>query len=409
MLNLDNLESTIQSKVNALGPTATEKDLLLLSKAIEAAAGNITVSKINENGAVALVGIEQARQASIADVAAAGTAEIARVEEAGGQAVHDVTVAGNQKLTEIQVVFDPTAYVKNRSMQGYTFETVDLNSLNIVGETRYVDAANSPNAPGGGAGYGYYMGMAGGDAGGLLGLQHFVAQNGRYWWRDKYGGGWREFWHTGNLTPATAPNPNTVAARTPDGSLLGNHLYARTSDTSSNGKTLIALGSDSDALDACFQMNSSTNTTAPAGARGLAVVVNTGGYAIATGRISPVVQFYMDPTTKQFTFYKSVTPNPVTVPFASTVTLDCASSNRFDLTATSSFTLANPNNMKPGQVVVLNVTSSVANIVMATGSFFRTKGGAGISLSTTASARDKVIMECVADGVIDITVQKDWK
>ncbi|KAA0571067.1 hypothetical protein [Azospirillum sp. Sh1] len=382
-INTTNLSAVLQQKIDALSATSEFKDLLLLAKTIEAAAGN----------------------ASVSDVLSAGATQVAEVNSAGSTQVGNVNSAAASKIAAINAL----DAVLKRSMQSYTFETIDLNSLNTVGETRYVDAANSPNAPAGSAGYGYYMGLAGGDVGGTLGLQHLVAQNGRYWWRDKYGGGWREFWHTGNLTPATAPNANTVAARTPDGSLLGNHLYARTSDISSNGTTLIALGSNSDALDAYFQMNSSTNTTAPAGARGLALVVNTGAFGIYTGRVSPVVQLYMDPTTKQFTFYKSVAPNPVTVPFSPTVTLDFASSNRFDLTATSSFTLANPSNMKPGQVVVLNVTSSVANIVMATGSFFRTKGGSGISLSATAGARDKVIMECVAAGVVDITVQRDWK
>ncbi|WP_395459837.1 hypothetical protein ACHMW5_35790 (plasmid) [Azospirillum melinis] len=87
MLNLDNLESIIQSKVDALGPTATEKDLLLLSKAIESAVGNITVSKICTKGAVALVDIEQARQATIADVGAAGTTEVGKVNAAGAQKI----------------------------------------------------------------------------------------------------------------------------------------------------------------------------------------------------------------------------------------------------------------------------------------------------------------------------------
>lgn len=87
MLNLDNLESIIQSKVDALGPTATEKDLLLLSKAIESAVGNITVSKICERGAIALVDIEAARQASIDDIGAAGTAEIEMVNTAGDQKI----------------------------------------------------------------------------------------------------------------------------------------------------------------------------------------------------------------------------------------------------------------------------------------------------------------------------------
>lgn len=210
-------------------------------------------------------------------------------------------------------------------------------------------------------------------------------------------------------TADTTGTANTVAKRTGDGSLVGNHLYAKTSDGSTNGTTIVAIGSNADVLDAYFQMNNSGNTTAPAGARGLALVVNTGAFGIYSGRISPAVQLYMDPTTKQFTFYKSVNPNPVTVTFASTITLDFAASNRFDLTATGNFTLANPSNMKPGQVIVMNVTCSAANIVMSLGSFFKTKGGAGVALSTTSGARDKVVMECVAAGVIDITVQKDWK
>ncbi len=326
------------------------------------------------------------------------------------EAVHQDRLAAEAAAAAAQT-WNPANYVAKRSFSSFIYETgVDFNALTQVYETKYFQPSSSLNGPFTTGGLGYYVGLAGGDAGGSLGLQLVaISDAGKMFWRDKYTGGWREFWHTGNLTPATAPNANTMVARTPDGSVLGNHLYARTSDTSANGVTLIALGSNSDSLDAYFQMNSSTNTTAPAGARGLAMVVNTGAFGIYTGRISPTVQFYMDPTTKQFTFYKGVNPSPVTVPFSSTITLDFASSNRFDLTATGSFTLANPSNMKPGQVVVLNVTNSVANVIMSRGSAFKTKGGNGVSLSTTAGSRDKVIIECISAGVADITIQKDWK
>ncbi|WP_372395140.1 hypothetical protein ABMY26_06435 (plasmid) [Azospirillum sp. HJ39] len=405
MLNLSTLESVIQQKVDALGPAATEKDLLLLSKAIEAAVGNVTVSRICAKGATALVDIESARQAGIADVGAASTTETARVHQAGDQAVHDVTVAGNQQLTAIQGVFDPTAYVKKRSMQGYTFETVDVNTLNTVGETRYVDAANSPNAPAGGAGYGYYMGVAGGDAGGALGLQHFAAQNGRYWWRDKYGGGWREFWHSGNVTISETATASSVTKRTASGSIAATDMFMRTSAAAGGAQCVI--GSDADAFDSYFHMGGSSNSTL-AGPRSLSLVVNVGGFGIYANRLSPSPRMLMDPTG-QFTFFKSVNPDPVSVPFASTIALNFAASNRFDLIATGSFTLANPSGMKPGQVVVLNVTCQAANIVMATGSVFKTRGGAGAALSLTAGANDKVVMECVNAGRIDISVQQDWR
>jgi len=115
-------------------------------------------------------------------------------------------------------------------------------------------------------------------------------------------------------------------------------------------------------------------------------------------------------TTGSMTFNKAANSVPVSLGnLSGTITLDFALSNRFDFSATGNFTLANPNNITPGQIVVLNVTSTVANVAMAVGSYFKTKGGSGVGLSLTAGARDKVIIEAISTTVLDITVQKDWK
>lgn len=379
-INMTNLSAVLQQKIDALSATSEFKDLLYLAKAIEAAAGNVSVS----------------------DVLSAGATQVAAVNSAGSTQVGNVNSAAASRISAINAL---DAVVK-RSMQSYTFETVDLNTLNTVGEQRYVDAANSPNAPAGGAGYGYYMGVAGGDAGATLGLQHLASQNGRYWWRDKYGGGWREFWHSGNVTLDTAATSNTVAKRGADGSLTAAGLNvaaagvatARIRDTTTGpgGFAQLILQDDGAPLD---KRRISLRT------------FDSGGFSI--GRLNDAENEYASwvvaDATGSLTFYRSVNPDPVSVPFAATIALNFAASNRFDLIATGNFTLANPSGMKPGQVIVMNVTCSAANIVMALGSFFKTKGGAGVALSTTSGARDKIIMECNSSTAIDITIQKDWK
>lgn len=113
------------------------------------------------------------------------------------------------------------------------------------------------------------------------------------------------------VTPSgdAAATPNSLAQRTSDGSLVGNHLYAKTSDGSTNGTTIVAIGSNADVLDSYFQMNNAGNTTAPAGARGLALVVNTGAFGLFTGRLSPQKVLLMDPVTKVVDFAQPPTIN----------------------------------------------------------------------------------------------------
>lgn len=106
-------------------------------------------------------------------------------------------------------------------------------------------------------------------------------------------------WHSGNLSVDAAANGGTVAKRDANGAIAATDLSART--VSAGGQALVSLGSNSDSLDAYFQMNGSANSTL-AGSRGLSVVVNTGGFGLFTGRLSPQKVFLMDPTTKVIDF-----------------------------------------------------------------------------------------------------------
>lgn len=131
---------------------------------------------------------------------------------------YNYMVAAQTAATNAQT-WNPANYVAKRGMTSYTFQTLDLDTLNEVYEVRYIDATNSPNAPDAGAGYGYYVGLAGGDAGGNLGLQMLVTQNGLMFMRDKYNGNWLEIWHSDRL-PVTCtggvvdfPLPPTVAGQ----------------------------------------------------------------------------------------------------------------------------------------------------------------------------------------------------
>lgn len=122
-------------------------------------------------------------------------------------------------------------------------------------------------------------------------------------------GGWSmgsnayELWHSGNAPVDGAATADTVAKRASDGSLYA----ART--TSANGSAIVALGSDSDPLDAYLQINGSANSSAPAGARGLAIVGNVGKIGIYSNRLSPHKILEADPVTRVVDFAQQPTIN----------------------------------------------------------------------------------------------------
>ncbi|SMH59476.1 hypothetical protein [Azospirillum agricola] len=78
-LDLTNLQSAIQSRVDALGSSSDEKTLLLLSKAIEAAVGNVAVSEIVNATAEGLSDIEAKRVAEVQAVLDMAATRIAAI------------------------------------------------------------------------------------------------------------------------------------------------------------------------------------------------------------------------------------------------------------------------------------------------------------------------------------------
>ncbi|PWC81248.1 hypothetical protein [Azospirillum sp. TSH64] len=78
-LNLANLQSAIQGRVDALGPSSDEKTLLLLSKAIEAAVGNVSVSEVVGAATSGVADLEAKRIAEVQAILDAAAAKIAQI------------------------------------------------------------------------------------------------------------------------------------------------------------------------------------------------------------------------------------------------------------------------------------------------------------------------------------------
>ncbi len=59
-INLTTLENTLQTKINATTSSDQSKELFLLSKAIESAVGNVTISNLQAEGATQISNIQSA-------------------------------------------------------------------------------------------------------------------------------------------------------------------------------------------------------------------------------------------------------------------------------------------------------------------------------------------------------------
>lgn len=97
----------------------------------------------------------------------------------------------------------------------------------------------------------------------------------------------------------------------------------------------------------------------------------------------------------------AVTPSQLTA--GSTVTPNAALSNNFTLTATSSFTMANPTNLLAGQTLNFWITQdATGSRVVTWGSAYQAVGGsATLVLSTAANAKD--LVSCASDTVATLT------
>lgn len=80
MLNLTKLTQVLQVKIDALATTSEFKELLLLAKAIEAAAGNATVSEILTTGATQAEAITDLAAQKVTEIGGAASIKIAEIQ-----------------------------------------------------------------------------------------------------------------------------------------------------------------------------------------------------------------------------------------------------------------------------------------------------------------------------------------
>ena len=82
-LNLSNLETVLQSKVDGLTSSSTDKDVLLTSKSIEAATADVTVSDVITEGGTQVTAINSAASTKVGEVNTAGGTQVTAVNNAG--------------------------------------------------------------------------------------------------------------------------------------------------------------------------------------------------------------------------------------------------------------------------------------------------------------------------------------
>lgn len=108
-IDMTNLSAVLQAKINALSGTSEFKDLLLLAKAIEAAAGNATVS----------------------EVLATGTAQVGSVNTAGANQVQAVNNAAAAKIAAINAL---DAVLKSGGVMTGPLTTTALSAATLTAD-----------------------------------------------------------------------------------------------------------------------------------------------------------------------------------------------------------------------------------------------------------------------------------
>lgn len=133
-------------------------------------------------------------------------------------------------------------------------------------------------------------------------------------------------------------------------------------------------------------------------------------FGLYSGAIAGLV-FLIDATLGVWTFMRAVVAKPVNLSNVSgTVTLDLSLGNRFDMVLVGNVILANPTNGTPGQTVIINAKQDgTGGRTISVGTYFKTKSAAGITLSTAANARDKIVLEQYSATEVDTAIGKDWR
>lgn len=102
--------------------------------------------------------------------------------------------------------------------------------------------------------------------------------------------------------------------------------------------------------------------------------------------------------------------SPVTITYSSSLALNFNSFINGKITLTGNITFANPSNVKPGQSGIVEVIQDGTGSRIATwGSNYVFAGGTDLVLSTTASARDLIAYQVLADSKVFVSLIKDVK
>lgn len=92
-----------------------------------------------------------------------------------------------------------------------------------------------------------------------------------------------------------------------------------------------------------------------------------------------------------------------------TITPNMSDSNNFTVTLGGNRTLANPSNIVAGQSGFFEIKQdATGSRTLALGSYFKTVGGAGITLSTAANAVDTLEYRVRSTTEIDVVLNKAW-
>lgn len=136
--------------------------------------------------------------------------------------------------------------------------------------------------------------------------------------------------------------------------------------------------------------NSSTTTSVPSSLTAGELAVNTTDLKLFVGDGAAVQTVAVSPTVAH-TFTAGIRGEVTTLTDGATITPDMDDSNNFTVTLGGNRTLANPTNLTAGQSgSIFIVQDGTGSRTLAWGSYWDFAGGTAPTLTTTASAVDRV-------------------
>lgn len=112
---------------------------------------------------------------------------------------------------------------------------------------------------------------------------------------------------------------------------------------------------------------------------------------------------------KNNTYTKAQRGAKTTMTDGATITPDFAASNNHKVTLGGNRTLANPTNIAAEQSGYIEIVQDgTGNRTLALGSYYKTPGGAGITLTTAANAVDTLEYRVRSATEIDVVLNQDW-